>query len=520
MGDLAHPRAMSSNQMLHLQRVMGNQGVMRLFDRRGPAEISRKTAGTTIQRLPSYDEFLKGARKMAKVGPEIFSYTPGEEALSNARDQNIPERMRTPDFDVEIRAGTFKFIGKHDIESAYGAYDQKPSLRALSDLFDAITYWETLNHYNADKKWYSNLMFYISGIKDQIRSEVQAKTTEMYGTRADLDALEKTSKLREGEDQMWAALMPPFLKEVGVAPRYFHNHLMNHPRRIEKLQEFSDALREGNLTIASAAYKFVADVPGMYLIKPLFIHRYSANSGMGSLVGTQSQAEQGPLTDEEKVAIVKYSGGDFKPMNSDLRSAITADPREDVRNTSELAVRGMNKLPPYRGIAYRGLLTEPGGYFDVIQPGAHIVDLAFQSASPSLKGVEAYLHTDPGSKHIYFMIHTKSAVNIMSFAKTAPEAEVLFKPGANFRVKAVWHHVGGKVPPNAPAEAQMILHTRGEHKSGQLDRGAGSAWNKYASGVGTAEIEDKVGNGAMFTDDDHKAVQEWHPVKVIEMVEQ
>ncbi len=506
--------------MLHLQRVMGNQAVMRLLDRRSPAKGFLSTDGTPVQRLPSYDEFLKGARKMAKVGPDIFSYTPGEEALSDSRAQNIPERMRTPDFDVELNPGIFKYIGKDDIESAYKAYDQRPTLRTLSNLFDAITYWETLNHFNADKKWYSNAMFYISGVKDQIRSEIQAKTTEMYGTRADLDALENTAKLREGEDQKWSALMPEFLKEAGVAPRYFHNHLMGFPERIAKLKEFSDALRDGQLLVASTAYKFVANVPGMYLIKPLFIHRFSANSGLGSLVGTQAQAEQGPLTDEEKVAIVKYSGGDFTPMNSDLRSAISSEPREDVRSVSELAVRGMNKLPPYQGLAYRGLLTEPGGYFDVIQPGAHIVDLAFQSASPSLKGVEAYLHTDAGSKHIYFMIHTKSAVNIMSFAKTAPEAEVLFKPGANFRVKAIWHHVGGKVPPNAPAEAQMILHTRGEFKSGQLDRGAGSMWNKYASGVGTTEIDDRVGNGAMFTEDDHQAVQKWHQVKVIEMVEQ
>jgi hypothetical protein len=295
---------------------------------------------------------------------------------------------------------------------------------------------------------------------------------------------------------------------------------MSHPERIAALREFSDALRDGQLTDASAAYQRVANVPGMYLVKPLFIHRYSANSGLGSLVGTQQQADQSPLTDEEKVAIIRYSGGEFKAMNADLRSAITAQPREDVRNISELAVRGMNKLPAYQGLAFRGLLTEPGGYFDVIQPGAHIVDLAFQSASPSLKGVEAYMNTDAGSKHVFFMIHTKSAVNIMAFAKTAPEAEVLFKPGANFRVKAVWHHVGGKVPPNAPAEAQMILHTRGEFKSGDLDRGTGPVVDKYASGVGTAEIEDKAGNGKMFSDDDQKAVLQWHPVKVIEMVEQ
>lgn len=521
VGGFANPQAMSSNQMLHMQRVMGNRAVARLLNRRGPADVSRNPAGTTtLQRLPSYEDFLKGTRKMAKVGPEIFSYTPGEEALSDSREQNIPQAGRPADFDAEIRPGLFKYVVHEDIESAYRAVDLRRSLRTLSNLFDTITYWETLNHYNADKQWYSNVMFYISGIKDQIRSEVQAMTTEMYGTKADLDTLERTSRLREGEDQKWAALMPEFLKEVGVAPRYFNKQLMAFPERIEALKEFSDALRDGQLTDATTAYQAVANVPGMYLIKPLFIHKYAANSGLGSLVRTQPEAQQGPLTDEEKLAIIRYSGGEFKAMNADLRSAITSQPREDVRNISELAVRGMNKLPAYQGLAFRGLLTEPGGYFDVIQPGARIVDLAFQSASPSLKGVEAYMATDAGSKHVYFMIHTKAAVNIMAFAKTAPEAEVLFKPGANFRVKAVWHHVGGKVPPNAPAEAQMILHTRGDFKSGELNRGQGPILDKYSSGVGTAEIEDRAGNAGMMSDDDQKAVQEWHPVKVIEMVEQ
>ena len=51
MGDLTHPQALSSNQMLHLQRAIGNAEVRRLLASNGQA--ARSSDRTSIQRYPA-----------------------------------------------------------------------------------------------------------------------------------------------------------------------------------------------------------------------------------------------------------------------------------------------------------------------------------------------------------------------------------------------------------------------------------------------------------------------------------
>ncbi|MFN8378143.1 MAG: hypothetical protein U0452_05680 [Anaerolineae bacterium] len=51
LGDLTHPQALTSNQLVHLQRVMGNQGVMRLLASNGQAVSP--SGRTSIQRYPA-----------------------------------------------------------------------------------------------------------------------------------------------------------------------------------------------------------------------------------------------------------------------------------------------------------------------------------------------------------------------------------------------------------------------------------------------------------------------------------
>ena len=131
----------------------------------------------------------------------------------------------------------------------------------------------------------------------------------------------------------------------------------------------------------------------------------------------------------------------------------------------ELAVSGMNKLPRFRGTAYRVSVNVPPGYFAAVRPGAMLTDLAFSSASPSMTGVGNFQATQFGTKCIYYIIHTKTAVNIIRYAYSAMEGEVLFRPGTRFRVKAIWQHLDGKVPVNAPVAAQMVLHAMGEFKT-------------------------------------------------------
>jgi hypothetical protein len=457
------------------------------------------------------------------------------------KDESIFTGKAAQDDLTKVRT-TYPVFGiddKANINLAFQAYEQEPTLKKLIDLYDTITYWEVLNNIYADQDWFQSVKLLTGSLRDSIKDEINLKTKNQFGTKHDLNALEDDTKNRNNEDQEWRALMPDYMKKLGIAPRYFHKHLMDYPERLENLQKFYEGLQTGALKDAETTYKLISDVPGMYLIKPLIVHHFAATAGLGTLVGTQAQ-QNGELTDEEIKAIETYSSGEYVSMNADLRATgsmpvlsnddapmdinqfdsflswhETLGTRKTARKTaSELAVSGMNKLPPFKGIAYRALVWQPGGYFDVIQPGAMIVDLAFQSASPSLNGVKAFLDTQTGTKHVYFMVHTKSAVNIMAYAELAKEGEVLFRPGAKFQVKAVWHHdARGKVPPNAPAEAQMILHKQGMEKTAGLLDANGYPTSKM-SGTGFNKQE-----AAESYSPDEIGQMQWHQVKVIEMNE-
>jgi hypothetical protein len=516
--DIGDTQRLTTAQILHLQRTAGNQAVN--------ATLRPKTStshASTVQRLlPSYDSFISGARSK-NLDAELFTQNAGEAALTELRHANLG---KTVDKYPTTAIGFFSF--KANILKKYELYEENPSIETITELFDTITYWEALNNANSGQKWYPKAIQYLKELKGRIGKEVQAETEKQFGTKADIKNLEQTAKLRTAKDQESSAIMPGFMKEIGVAPRYFAQHLKDFPDRINGLKAFYDALKGGDLKAAESAYTNIGSIPGMYLIKPLVVHRFASEAGLGGTVGTKSKKGE-ELSKAEKQAIVTYSGQAYLPINAQLRASLQRpdsafeleafekfwqerSAKKVHSETMATAVSGMNKLPPYKGIAYRGLVTQPKGYFDVIQPGAMIVDLAFQSASPSLRGVEDFLYNQYGSKHVYFMIHAKSAVNIMQFSKTATEGEVLFKPGTKFQVKAVWHHVQGKVPTNAPPEAQMILHSRTEHKTlGVPERLIGNM-----TGMTSKDVDG--GKGTLLTHEEREGL-EWHQVKVIEMVE-
>jgi hypothetical protein len=108
----------------------------------------------------------------------------------------------------------------------------------------------------------------------------------------------------------------------------------------------------------------------------------------------------------------------------------------------------------------------------------------FASAAASFAGVDHYLKNAPqgsatGTQNYFSVIRSKTAVHVSNKALSSRENEVLIKPGTRFRVKAVWRHsADGKVPLNAPNEAQMILHRVGQSTSVYKDSGYGQQdWN-------------------------------------------
>ena len=282
--------------VLDLQRTIGNQAVARM--------VAGRKGSLQIQRMPKYKQFVKSARKMTGADESIFTAALGEQALIKAKAKAV--------------AGIFR---NADILAAYQKYEEDRSMDGLIDLYDTITYWEAVNNINAGEPWYKAAMFYLSLVKDQIQSEVQADTKKEYGGKTDLATLDEETQTRAGQDQRWRALMPEFMKEIGVAPRYFGKFFLRHPERVESLHKMYVTLKSGDADGAVEAYQEIAFVPGIYLIKPLIVAHFAANADVGRLVGTKSQGA-GNLTKAEKKAITAYSTGQYKSMNQQLRDTL------------------------------------------------------------------------------------------------------------------------------------------------------------------------------------------------------
>lgn len=539
---------LTPQNILALQRTIGNQAVQRLIKQnqaepavqRLPGVARPASLGPVIQRFPSYNAFEKGWQKKAP-GQDfaIFSSQPVDDAHM-----------------AKLKGSSLKpTIQKANILMAYQRYDTERSAEALSELFHTINYWETLTQRYTTEKWYKPAIDYLGELKNKIKVKIQKKTDKQHGTKiikaknpfqaVPWSRTNQTAKIKNWGAQQSQQAMPGFLREVGVSEAYFAKHIKGHKDRIKALQDFYSALEAGNMNAAVDAYNWISEVPGMYLIKPLFIRHFAGNIEMGKLIGTDAQANVGQgLTAEEKNAILGYTGNAYTPMNEQLRTAgetkrfdtnfpVDVDQRlepnlagygkrvkeqkgrDKQQSSMELVVSGLNKFPKFNGVSYRGLKTVPNSYFDVVQPGAMLVDLAFQSASASLEGARYYLSDKVGSREVYFMIHTKTAVNIVDVSGIPKEAEVLFRPGTRFQVKAVWQYVKGRVPKNAPTEAQMMLHSLGEERSA-------SDTNESFSGKTRAEHKEAIRvAGLIGTPEEVQGLQSvgWNKVKVIEVNE-
>jgi hypothetical protein len=270
----------------------------------------------------------------------------------------------------------------------------------------------------------------------------------------------------------------------------------------------------------------------MYLIRPLFLAHFPHQAHLRNLVGTNANTDSGnELTEEERKALFTYIGDGYKPINNQLRDhdmrrgrahhigaarrtekdTKTADNARNLHADSALVVSGLNKLPRFQGVAYRVSVKVPPGYFSAVQPGGMMADLAFQSASPSMTGVGKFAKEQSGPKNLYYIIHTKTAVNIAGLNPT--EAEILFRPGTRFQVEAVWEHVNGKVPVAAPVQAQMVLHAMGEHKSESgHTKAEWEAMKHQESLIGTPESQEHF-RDRQFTD------EKLNKVKVVEITE-
>lgn len=505
------PAAVSPDFVLMLQRTVGNAAINQLLGSppRSPRmNVSAARVGRAValpqsisveqaapagsgSRLPMVQRKLMSFVEFAQVTHQV-SETKGrfggkkretnEERADTLRGvkgmEALSKERESRGLGADLEADMSDQV---NINQAYKAYEADPSLGTLTALYDTITFWETIN---TGRPWVTALTVVLEKVKRDIEAEVRAATKTQAGTLDDM-----LSRLIQGKNAatVLTTRMPKFLTEVGVPAAFYKEHLEGKPDLIDALEEFYNKLRDGHQYHAERAFRKVSHLEGMYLIRPLFLGHFPQNAHLEGLVGTEEKGAEGQeLTPEEVEAIKTYSGEHYKDMNSQMRSHVMRPETKSVlgetrpqsnkaakqadrdrRTTMKDATSGLSKLPKFQGIAYRMLIKVPKGYHDIMQKGAMVADLGFQSASPSMTGVGNFVKTqlDEGTRSTYFIIHTRTAANIVGLSKSPGEGEVLFRPGTRFQVMAVWEHVYGMVPPDAPPQAQMILHAQGELKS-------------------------------------------------------
>jgi hypothetical protein len=441
-----------------------------------PSVRSAGAPPPVVQRLISSAEFerLTGQTvKKRRYRLETPATRANKKAASKARAEKNTKLL---DFKLNERRLVVESFKIHDDPTALGAsgnasgiaialktYEADRAPANLVKVYDAIKYWRILNYReltdyksgaggprarDENEADIAGFDFVLQGMLDEIEAEVRGITG------APLPALKERNVVP----------VPQFLADVGIAPGYYRDHLAANRPALKLLEQLYDALDDGELAFARLASDSLGALtpalPGLPLIKSMFFSYFADAVSLTDFV--DNRLTTAPMTSDEQQALKSYIASST-PFNDAMRAAKPLEQRPPENNRD--VVGALNKLPRYNGISYRALTPFPG-LDEVWQPGAIISDLAFTSTAASMHGVLNYMYGGAavvkGSKNYYCMIRGKTAAYITD-RSAFQEAEVLFRPGARFRIKAIWQHVAGRVPANAPIEAQMILHRVGSH---------------------------------------------------------
>jgi hypothetical protein len=483
------PISNDPNHILYLQRTIGNRAVNQLLAAQQPAITISQSGSPSLQpkiqrKIMSYKAFLElTEQKNNPAQMEIFSGKVGQKNLNDTRKKLNPDSSDLSDADVKKDA---------NINAAYLEATNSESIGSLTKLHDTIQYWQTMfvdtQPAQAQKKFLDGLRELVSNRIMKLIKKENSKTSVSGLVNKSKDAVKGLKNNIPGrndgglDEAGFVAIdeMPAYMKEVGISQEYYEDNFIEPTTgkmikgRIFYLELIIRLLKESkstggrNLDPVDEGFALLeeegVEQKSTYLLRAVLYSHYGIV--LDKIMGTDRDSSIGqPLTLPEIQAIITYSEGGYGAINKEAREATPgAKPAAGKhQNTMELAVSGLNKLPRYQGIAYRGLVKPPPGFAAYAQEGAVTSDLGFSSASPAMTAVYNFLDRYTGPRNIIYIVQSKTASNIISLSTNVAEAEVLFRPGTRFKVDKIWtHDTTGKIPQDAPADVQMILHKKGE----------------------------------------------------------
>ncbi|PTP91369.1 ADP-ribosyltransferase [Vibrio splendidus] len=150
------------------------------------------------------------------------------------------------------------------------------------------------------------------------------------------------------------------------------------------------------------------------------------------------------ITANEKEAVEDFPVSGYLTANDYLRAAETStwgvagvDARQYIRTVKS----ALNKLPKYKGIAYRGTWVKLS-LLNKLEEGDVLVEPAFTSTSTLPEVAKRFSVVHPNSpqrlKRVLFEVKiNQGGHTIAGLSEYSKEAEVLFAPNAHFRITEI-----------------------------------------------------------------------------------
>lgn len=150
------------------------------------------------------------------------------------------------------------------------------------------------------------------------------------------------------------------------------------------------------------------------------------------------------ITANEKEAVEDFSISGYQTANDYLRATDTstwgvagADARHYIRTVKS----ALNKLPKYKGTAYRGTWVKQS-LLNKLEEGDVLVEPAFTSTSTLPEVAKRFSVVHPNSpqrlKRVLFEVKiNQGGHTIAGLSEYSKEAEVLFAPNAHFRITQI-----------------------------------------------------------------------------------
>lgn len=413
------------------------------------------------------------------------------------------------------------------IMTVYRAYEADPSLANMIKLHNKIDQWRVMYW---EQSTLRDVGFRTKGIREildntsmQVERRVREETAKS-GVSSDnaTDAV-----LDAGKEKQKPVKPIKFFEDVGVAPAYYAKLTSEQVKAFKYLYDTLKKNKPKQLGIAIQRLESM-NIVGFSLIKGLFLTRFPKVAGIDHFQRTDYAASKETkeaafradlafssdapqdrndqyykdetyapiassgkelenlgglkhgkgMTPAELNKLNDYTGGGYEVINPRLRNtnydveqgSLAALNQVDSLNKASVVVSALNKLPQYKGVAYR-MQNSFAGFEDAVKPGGKYTDLAFMSASKTQEGAEIGGTSggkNSGALEIYMIIRSKTAAQLSFLSSAIAETEVLFRPGTRFNVDAVWEYQNGKIPNDAPQEAKMILARAGETKSAMV----------------------------------------------------